>query len=435
MNLESLTALWSDAVALWKAALSMAMGLLGVLIALKTFKKIGLENEKLEAEKRERESRIQKPTTEKILRYGAQERDLASRRRRATALLIVFSVLIATGAIAAVWQVTRRLAPRPSTPTVTAPPPSSTAASATDSSPEPTTPAPRAATVEARAQAPVTLPRPDHIVIVIEENKGFSDIVNSPNAPYLNSLVTQGASLTSFHALHHPSQPNYMELFSGNTQGVFNDTCLSGEFAVPSLGWNLVQKGLSFSGYAEDLPDDLTVCTEGRTYARKHCPWIAFADVPAESSVNFTNFPKDAAGFAHLPVVSLVVPNLVSDMHSTKADALDSVPEEVASGDVWLRVHLDAYAQWAKTHNSLLIVTWDEDSSSYTYPLIRSQAINTQPPENHIATILVGEMVTPGATGKHKYTHHDLLRTIEDMYGLPLIGGSQSARDIVGIWK
>ncbi len=77
--------------------------------------------------------------------------------------------------------------------------------------------------LETRARAQpttqVTLSRPDHIVIVIEENKGFSDIINSPKASYLNSLVTQGASLTSFYALHHPSQPNYMELFSGAKPG------------------------------------------------------------------------------------------------------------------------------------------------------------------------------------------------------------------------
>lgn len=291
-----------------------------------------------------------------------------------------------------------------------------------------------AAGAQAQPASQATLPRPDHTVIVIEENKGFADIIGSSNAPYLNSLLTQGASLTSSYALHHPSQPNYMELFSGASQGVFNDTCPKGKFTAPSLGGNLLLKGLTFKGYAEDLPSNLTTCTKG-TYARKHCPWITFADVPATASANFTKFPKDATGFVHLPAVSLVVPNLVNDMHSLKTNPADLIPQEVANGDTWLKQHLDAYAQWAKTHNSLLIVTWDEDSSTYRYPQDRSQKIDTQPPGNHIATILVGAMVTPGVTSNWHYTHHDLLRTIEDMYGLPLIGGSQNAGDITDIWK
>src|SRR5256885_4346901 len=82
---------------------------------------------------------------------------------------------------------------------------------------------PKSAVPSALAQAP--LPRPDHIVIVIEENKDYGQIVGSANAPYLNLLIEQGALLDRSYALHHPSQPNYIELFSGNEQGVFNDTC------------------------------------------------------------------------------------------------------------------------------------------------------------------------------------------------------------------
>ena len=76
----------------------------------------------------------------------------------------------------------------------------------------------------ASASAQSKAPRPDHIVIVIEENKDYGQIVGSPIAPYLNSLIAQGALLTHSYALHHPSQPNYLEFFSGDRQGVFDDT-------------------------------------------------------------------------------------------------------------------------------------------------------------------------------------------------------------------
>src|SRR5436305_14056608 len=72
------------------------------------------------------------------------------------------------------------------------------------------------------------LPHPSHIVIVIEENKNFGSVIDaSPDtprekslAPYLNSLARRGALLTNYHALHHPSQPNYLEVLSGSEQGV-----------------------------------------------------------------------------------------------------------------------------------------------------------------------------------------------------------------------
>src|SRR4051794_27969185 len=69
------------------------------------------------------------------------------------------------------------------------------------------------------------LPVPDHIVIVMEENHGYSEVIGSPSAPYINSLVAQGALFTNSFAVEHPSQPNYLDLFSGSNQGVTNDSC------------------------------------------------------------------------------------------------------------------------------------------------------------------------------------------------------------------
>jgi hypothetical protein len=300
--------------------------------------------------------------------------------------------------------------------------------------------------LEAQAYQPapvaVELPRPEHIVIVFEENKGYADIIGSPNAPYLNSLVKQGALLTGYYALHHPSQPNYLEFFSGNKQGICNDTCATSQFLAPSLGGNLIKKGLTFVGYAEDLAGPPhgsswnSPCTNCY-YALRHAPWIYFKDVPASSSLDFTNFPWTEDGFARLPTVAMVIPNLIHDMHSLPPSSTPSnpIPLQVANGDVWLQRNLGAYAEWAKNHNSLLIVTWDEDSSPYHYPANCSQVINTTPPANRIPAILVGSIVKNNSTSNQQYNHYDLLRSIEDMYGLPLIGGSQNAKDITDIWK
>jgi hypothetical protein len=55
--------------------------------------------------------------------------------------------------------------------------------------------------------------------------------------------------------------------------------------------------------------------------------------------------------------------------------ASDMHDGSVSDADTWLKVHLSAHAEWAKTHNSLLIVTFDEDNNRA---------------KNHIPTIIFG---------------------------------------------
>jgi len=273
------------------------------------------------------------------------------------------------------------------------------------------------------------LPSPSHIVIVIDENKSFGDIIGpAPKAPFINALAARGA-LLNFFALHHPSQPNYMELFAGQRLGVCADECPVGPFTAQNLGAALIAAGKSFVGFAEDLPAQPRLTCSG-PFRAKHAPWVDFANIPASATKSFeTEFPKTASGFDQLPDVSFVIPNMTDDMHTGS-----SIKAEVATGNTWLQNNLSAYADWAVTHNSLLIVTWDEDSSHNT-PQCPTSVITTAPPKNHIATIIMGEPVRSGQTPPDQYTHHDLLRTILDMYGIAPFAGATTAKDITGIWK
>jgi phosphatidylinositol-3-phosphatase len=112
-----------------------------------------------------------------------------------------------------------------------------------------------------------------------------------------------------------------------------------------------------------------------------------------------------------LPTVSFVIPNLCNDMHDCS----------VATGDSWLRAHLDAYARWAMTHDSLLIITWDEDDGSQS---------------NQIPTIFLGQPVRPGKYGD-RITHYNVLSTLEAAYGLPRIGNgtARAQTPITNIWQ
>lgn len=252
---------------------------------------------------------------------------------------------------------------------------------------------------------PVPGSRPDHVVIVMLENKNSAEALRE--GPYLASLAATGTSLTDMHAEAHPSQPNYLALFSGDTQGVDDDTCPL-TFDGPNLASELIAAGFSFAGYSEDLPAaGYTGCRAGG-YARKHSPWTDFSNVPAGLNLPLSAMPAD---YAALPTVSFVIPNLCHDMHDCS----------IAEGDDWLRQNIDGYAQWAKTHNSLLVVSFDESES-------------TRDRDNHIATVAVGQRVLPGVSTA-KADHYRLLRTLEDLYGLPMLGRSSQATAITELWQ
>lgn len=258
------------------------------------------------------------------------------------------------------------------------------------------------------ARAVAGVPTPDHVVVVVFENHAYGQVIGASSAPYINSLKTGGASLSQSYAETHPSQPNYFALFSGSTQGITDDSCYAPGFSsAANLASELLAAGRTWASYNETLPGQgSTTCGSG-DYARKHNPWFGFSNVPTSTAKTFAQFPTD---YSTLPQVSFVIPDLCSDMHDCP----------VATGDTWLKNNLGAYATWARTHNSLLVVTFDEDNRLAG---------------NRIPTVLYGQPVTPGSSSSTRYNHYDLLRTLEDGQGLTThAGNAASATDITGIW-
>jgi acid phosphatase len=271
--------------------------------------------------------------------------------------------------------------------------------------------------------------RPDHIVIVVEENHGFDQIIHSENAPYINQLAKEGTLFINSQGVTHPSQPNYLALFSGSLQGVDGDKCLDKEtpYNTPNLGAALLQAGFTFTGYAESLPKaGSLVCryeeVKRYDYARKHAPWVNWQgddlqknQLPDSTNQPLTSFPSD---FSKLPTLSFVIPNEGNDMHNLD---IDGDTAAIKRGDQWLKEHLSAYVEWARKNNSMLIITFDEDEGeSMTH--------------NPIATIFVGEKIKQGQDST-AINHYSVLGTVESMYNLPLSGKAKDAKLIQGIWK
>jgi acid phosphatase len=255
-----------------------------------------------------------------------------------------------------------------------------------------------------------TLGRPAHVVFVIEENKSYSTIIGNPSAPYLNQLAKAGASFTKATGVAHPSQPNYLALFTGQTN-LDADACPEQGLSPtqPSLGGALIAARLSFAGYSEGLPrPGFTGCASGdqdEGYARKHDPWTNFHDVPASANLPFASLPK----LDRLPTVSFIIPDLAHDMHTGS----------IVAGDAWLRRNVAPVIDWAQSHDSIVVIVWDE-----------SDTLNG----NSIPLIIVGADVKPGLYDE-AVDDYRLLRTVEDFYGLPHLGYSANVAPIQDIWR
>lgn len=249
-------------------------------------------------------------------------------------------------------------------------------------------------------------PHGSQVTILVMENKDYNRVVGNPQAPYFNgTLVPQGVLLRNSHAIGHPSEPNYLALFSGSTQGIHGDPCPV-NFSAANVASELIAAGKTFAGYSESMPHDgYKGCYHG-LYDRNHNPWVEFKNVPAADNLVYRGFPATVASLVW------IVPNLCNDTHNCR----------VKVGDTWLSQNLPAIIAWGKKHDGLLILTWDEadpDNSG----------------KNHIPTVLVGPMIRNGVADTQDVDHYSVLRTIEKILGVPCINKDCHAPLITGIWQ
>ena len=257
-----------------------------------------------------------------------------------------------------------------------------------------------------------SIPRPDHIVILVLENHSYKQVIGTPFDSFINTIADSGALFTKMYAETHPSQPNYLILFSGSNQGVKDDMTPSHlPFMTQNLASSLILAKHSFTGYAESLPHlGYTGNDSLSAYSRRHCPWVNWQGIgpnQIDSIYNrpFLDFPTN---FKKLPTVSFVIPNTTHDMHDGTGTKL------ITTCDNWVMNNLGNYIKWVRSHNSLLIITFDEDDDKS---------------KNHIATIFYGAQVVPGKYND-SLNHYNILGTIQKMYGLKAFGDSAKSKTV-----
>jgi hypothetical protein len=262
--------------------------------------------------------------------------------------------------------------------------------------------------------------RPGHLIVVIEENHSLHQIIGSGAAPFINRLAAHGTLLTSYHAITHPSLPNYAALLSGRLGRIRTD-CQRCTIAGPTLVDQLEARHISWGAYMEGLPGPCSTVPGFGAYTEAVDPFMHAATIrgfPARCDrvVPFRRFSADLAA-GRLPTVAFVSPNLLDDMHSGP----------VPAADAWLRRfvgELEASPIWHQ--DTRLVVTFDEGARSDTRSCCGGLGRG-----GLIPTIVVGPRVRRGVDAT-PYTHYALLRSIEAAFGLPFLGhaGDRGTRTI-----
>jgi phospholipase C len=237
-----------------------------------------------------------------------------------------------------------------------------------------------------------------HVILVVMENHSFSQVAG--HSPYLNRLAAQCGLATDYMAVTHPSLPNYLALTSGGTDGISNDctTCSTDAqsvFEQLGSGWRSYEESMPKTGYSG--------ATIGR-YAKRHNPAAYYTRISSAYATQDVPLGTPhrgalASDLRHdrLPRLAFITPNLCHDEHDCS----------LAKGDAWLARWLPvllASPAYSKG-GTVIVVTYDEGNHT----------------ENRVYTVIASPTTQPGTTTAIPFTHYSLLRTIEELLGLPCL--------------
>jgi hypothetical protein len=241
-------------------------------------------------------------------------------------------------------------------------------------------------------------------VLIVMENTEYVDVVDAQSAPYINdTLIPEGTLFANYHAVSHPSLPNYLAMTSGSTQSKQGtDSILPGEIQGENLFQQLSAAGISWAAYEEGLPSQcdrsVTAGTAPSSYVLKHDPAMAYAGI-ANTSLCRNVRPMSALDVAHLPRFSFLTPDECHDMHSCG----------VGVGDAWLHEMVPSLSQ----AGAIVIVTFDEGSTDTGGG-------------GHVLTLEIGSGV-PHARNAAPFDHYSLLAGLELRFHLGRLGDAGSA--------
>jgi acid phosphatase len=240
----------------------------------------------------------------------------------------------------------------------------------------------------------------------MEENSGYSSVVQNAAWPNLNHLIAAGALPTNYYANSHPSIGNYFMLTTGQLLTI-NDSS-NQIWNVDSLARRMLQSGVSFRVYAEDAPRGY-LGGNTATYLVRHNPFARLSDVAGNAAEAnavlwpFTQFYSDLHN-NNLPELSFIVPNIYHDAHSGSPQVADS----------WLQTYvvnqISAFPAFKPGGDGVLVVGFDEGASTdLTWG------------GGHLSPVFWGPGVRAGYRQQSitVYQHQSMLRTFTELLGMP----------------
>jgi phospholipase C len=253
-----------------------------------------------------------------------------------------------------------------------------------------------------------TNPQFKHVVIVVEENADYANVVANPAMPYLNGLANTYGLASNYFANLHPSIPNYMELTTGKTETIIDsETPLSFPVSDDNVVREILAAGKTWKSYAEDLPSVGYTGGDTGNYAVRHNPLAYMTDVQntpaqAQNLVPFTQFSADL-GAGNLPSYSFIVPNLCNDAHDCS----------LATADAWLSANIDPLIKSSTFQkDGLLIIVFDEASD-----------LDFTQGGGHVAAVVVSPFSKKGYKSIALYQHQSVLRLMLEGLGIKKLPG------------
>ncbi len=273
-----------------------------------------------------------------------------------------------------------------------------------------------------------------HIIVIVFENAEFGTVIGNPGMPNYNRYAAANTLLTQYYAITHPSLPNYIALFSGDTHGITSD-CTQCFVSGSSLPDQIEASGRTWRAYLESMPRPCFVGDSG-AYAQKHNPFIYFDPIRTNlircehSIVPLTQLDADMAA-GSLPNFVYIMPNICNSAH----DAPFNPACSLGNADQWLSgwiSKLQAYLDpRAAAEPYLIVVTWDEGQGDHSCCGLPAQA------GGRIATVLISPLAKSGFQDSTPYTHYSMLKTIEQAWGLAFLGHAGDMQNVLitAPWK
>lgn len=258
-----------------------------------------------------------------------------------------------------------------------------------------------------------------HTIVVVLENRELSEVIGAAEGSALGDLAERGALATNYHAIAHPSLPNYLALLGGSSFGI-DDDCTDCHASGANLATQLSAAGISWRAYMGGMPGACFRGAEAGEYVKRHNPFMYFPSIVSRPRLCRRVVPETALERAlaehDLPSFAWIGPGLCDDGHSC----------DFSVADEYLKGLLPRLLAQLGPHG-LLIVSFDEGTSD--------SACCGGADGGRVATILAGPEVRRGVRLPQPYSHYSLLATLEDRFGVPRLRRAGAARSLTAAFR